>query len=71
VRPVTSGHQISVAIHGQHFVRGIAYNIHNLNFDREKESALPPCPQDEQAVLNELESTLRTPAADEAHAKKS
>ncbi len=59
VRPATVGNQVSVAIHGGHFVRGLAFNIHTYEFDHEKDVDLPPCPEDERAVLSELESTMR------------
>lgn len=54
-----SNQEVSVAIHGRHFVRGSAFNIHTYEFDSEKDVDLPPCPQDERAVLSELESSLR------------
>ena len=59
VFPVTGGVRVSAAIHGRHDVRGLAWNIHTFEFDREKAVDLPACPQDERQVLNEIQSTLR------------
>jgi hypothetical protein len=56
---VEAGNQISAAIHGEHFVRGLAFNIHTYQFDRENDVELPVCPQGERAVLNELVAALK------------
>jgi len=58
VLPVAEGSKISVAIHGRHFIRGLAWNFHNFTLDHEKEADLPPCGQDERKVLNEILATL-------------
>jgi hypothetical protein len=62
VTPVSDKNQISVAIHGSHFVRGLAWNMHTFGFNREKAVDLPPCPQDERQVLNAIISTLENTA---------
>ncbi len=59
VFPIAGSVRVSVAIHGRHDVRGLAWNIHTFEFDRQKDVDLPPCPQDERQVLDEILSTLR------------
>ena len=58
VLPVSEGNKVSVAIHGRHFMRGLAWNFHNFTLDHEKVADLPPCAQDERKVLNEILATL-------------
>jgi len=54
VTPVSNGSKISVAIHGRHFVQGLAWNFHTFGFYHEKAVDLLPCPQDERQVLDEI-----------------
>lgn len=58
VRTAAVGNQVSVAIHGRHFARGLAFNIHTYEFDHEKDVDLSPCLEDERAILSELKSTM-------------
>jgi hypothetical protein len=55
---IPEGSQISVAIHGNQFVHGIAWNFHTYGFEHEKTAELSPCPQDERQVLNEVATVL-------------
>jgi len=59
IASIGGGNRVSVAIHGRHDVRGLVWNIHTLGFEREKSIDIPPCPQDERQVLNQILSKLR------------
>jgi hypothetical protein len=63
VLPVDGRNRVSVAIHASHLVRGLVWNFHTFGFEHEKIVELPPCPQDERQVLDEILSKLQTAAA--------
>lgn len=59
IHPVSNGTSLAVAMHSSRVTtKGIGFNIHT-GFERGGIIDLAPCPQDERAVLSELESTMR------------
>jgi hypothetical protein len=59
VLPISNSNKVSVAICGLHSVPGLLWNFDTYSFEHEKIKLLPPCPQDERQVLDEILSTLR------------
>jgi hypothetical protein len=61
IQALEAGVKIAVAVHEFHVTDRVGFNVHT-GFQRGGTVALAPCPQDDRAVLNELESTLRKAA---------
>ena len=54
VLPVSNSNNVSITICGTYAVPGLFWNFHAMGFDHEKVKLLPPCPQDERQVLDEI-----------------
>lgn len=58
VLPISNSNKVSVAICARHAVPGLLWNFDTYSFEHERVKLLPPCPQDERQVLDEILSTL-------------